>query len=151
MNVGEVRVRLNHVHQTIQSECAALDIFPRLRHFEGSFNSSVENGPNTCARIDNRIFRGLVERKEIWLQRIRVRRKQRFSKIARFVVVGRSESCPRHDRQPAEIGIWVAKLMKSVSSDRAVVFETRVLREIAMQIGNTCFAFIKNRPAKKSM
>ncbi len=67
-NVGKIRERLNDVAKTVNSDGAALHVFPLARDFKGSFYASVEYRAKNIAAILNRHGQGGVGQEKIWNQ-----------------------------------------------------------------------------------
>ena len=76
---------------------------------------------------------------------------KRHSEIARLVIVSSPKTGPRHDGEPSEISVWIKQFVESIEPGCAVIFEARAVRKTSVEIGESGFAFVKNRAAKNCM
>src|ERR1700747_1060142 len=97
MNVGEVRVGLNDVEQSIQSHRSALHVFPSSREFERRFSAGIEHRSDSAACVDDRISRRRIGKNKIGNERIAVCWQSGVPEVARLVIVSSTEANPWHD------------------------------------------------------
>src|SRR5437868_1570877 len=111
--------------QPVQTKGAALCVLPLARDFKRCFHSGIENRAGGVAIEMERFGHGRIGQRKLADERISVRREEGSSQIAGLIVIGGAKSDSRHNAEPAEIGIWIKKLMEGIDSPRAVIFETR--------------------------
>ena len=125
-DVGKIDVGLDDVAQTIETERAALHIFPCARDLERRLDAGVEDrAERSPPGMSGLVLRSADRNQEIRHERIGRAVKSEIFEVARLAVVGRAKADPRHDREPAEVSLSESELVEGVEAEDAVILEDR--------------------------